>query len=122
MSDDDQTKCEPEIRREKEDVIKCAWLNNTLLNMVAQDEVNSIEIHVEIAVEVQGQKPLEFLPYTEPNEGELHPNDNAKHILELQEELRRSWARIEEQKKHIEDLQSELLVKDELIRAIQEKN
>jgi hypothetical protein len=51
-SDDDQTGCEPEIRREKEDVIKCAWLNNTLLDMVAQDEVNSTEIHVEIVVEV----------------------------------------------------------------------
>jgi hypothetical protein len=121
-SDDDQTGREPEIRREKKDVIKCAWLNNTLLDMVAQDEVNSTEIHVEIAMEVQGQEPLEFLPHTEANEDEPHPNDNAKHILELQEELRRAQARIEEQKKHIEDLQSELLVKDELIRAMQEKH
>jgi cell division protein FtsL len=56
------------------------------------------------------------------NEGEPHPNDNTKHILELQEELRRARARIEEQKKHIEDLQSELLVEDELIRAMQEKH
>jgi hypothetical protein len=117
-SDDEKTGCEPEIRRENEDVIKCAWLNNTLLDMVAQDKVNSTEIHVEIAVEVQGQEPLEFLPHTEVNEEEPHPNDNAKHILELQEELRRAQVRIEEQKKHIEDLQSELLVKDELIRAM----
>jgi hypothetical protein len=51
-SDDDQTGCEPEIRREKEDVIKCAWLNNTLLDMVAQDKINSTEIHVEITIEV----------------------------------------------------------------------
>jgi hypothetical protein len=122
LSDDDQTGCEPEIRREKEDVIKCAWLNNTLLDMVEQDEVNSTEIHVEIVVEVQGQEPLEFLLHTEANEEEPHPNDNAKHILELQEELRRARARIEEQNKHIEDLQSELLVKDELIRAMQEKH
>jgi hypothetical protein len=90
--------------------------------MVAQDEVNSIEIHVEIAVEVQGQEPLEFLPHAETIEEEPHPNDNAKHILELQEELRRARARIEEQKKHIVDLQSELLIKDELIRAMQEKH
>jgi hypothetical protein len=121
-SDDDQTGCEPEIRREKEDVIKCAWLNNILFDMLAQDEVNSTEIHVKIAVEVQGQKPLEFLPHTKANEEEPHPNDNAKHILELQEELCRARARIEEQKKHIEDLQSELLAKDELIRAMQEKH
>jgi hypothetical protein len=122
LSDDDQTGCEPEIRREKEDVIKCAWLNNTLLDMVAQDEVNSTEIHVEIVVEVQGQEPLEFLPHTEANEEEPHPNDNAKHILELEDELRRARVRIEEQKKHIEDLQSELLVKNELIRTMQEKH
>jgi hypothetical protein len=51
-SDDDQTWCELEIRREKEDAIKCAWLNNTLLDMVAQDKVNSTELHVDIAVEV----------------------------------------------------------------------
>jgi hypothetical protein len=51
-SDDDQTGYEPEIRREKEDAIKCAWLNNALLDMVAQDEINSTELHVEIAVEV----------------------------------------------------------------------
>jgi hypothetical protein len=65
---------------------------------------------------------LEFLPHTEAIEEEPHPNDNAKKILELQEELRRARARIEEQNKHIEDLQSELLVKDELIRAMQEKH
>jgi hypothetical protein len=121
-SDDDQTRCESQIRLEKEDVIKCAWLNNALLDMVAQDEVNSIEIHVEVAVEVQGQEPLEFLPHAEANKEEPHPNDNAKHILKLQEELCRARARIEEQKKHIEDLQSELLVKDELIKAMQEKH
>jgi hypothetical protein len=73
-SDDDQTGYEPEIRHEKEDIIKCAWLNNTLLDMVAQDEVHSTEIHVEIAVEVQGQEPLEFLPHTEVNEEEPHLN------------------------------------------------
>jgi hypothetical protein len=121
-SDDVLTGCEPEIRCEKGDVIKCAWLNNTLLDMVVQDEVKSTELHVEIAVEVQGQEPLEFLLHTEAIEEEPHPNDNAKHILELQEELCRARARIEEQNKHIEDLQSELLVKDELIRAMQEKH
>jgi hypothetical protein len=121
-SNDDLTGCEPEIKREKEDVIKCAWLNNTLLDMVAQDEVKSTQLHVEIAGDVQGQEPLEFLPHTEAIEEEPHPNDNAKHILERQEELRRAWARIEEQNKHIEDLQSELLVKDELIRRMQEKH
>jgi hypothetical protein len=61
---------------------------------------------------------LEFLPHVEAIEEEPHPNDNAEHIVELQEELRRTRARIEEQKKHIEDLQSELLVKDELIRTM----
>jgi hypothetical protein len=121
-SDDDQTECEPEIRHEKEDTIKYAWLNNTLLNMVVQDEVNGTELHVDIAVEVQGQDPLEFLPHTKAIEEEPHPNNNVEHILELQEELHRARTRIEEQKKHIEDLQSELLVKDELIKAMQEKH
>jgi hypothetical protein len=65
---------------------------------------------------------LEFLPHAEAIEKEPHPNDNAEHILELQEELRRARARIEEQKKHTEDLQNELLVKDELIIAMQEKH
>jgi hypothetical protein len=50
-SDDDQTGCEPKIRCEKEDAIKYAWLNNTLLDMVAQDKVNGTELHVDIAVE-----------------------------------------------------------------------
>jgi hypothetical protein len=54
-------------------------------------------------------------------EDEPHPSDNAKHILQLQEELGRARARIEEQTKHIEDLQSALLAKDELIRSLQEK-
>jgi hypothetical protein len=121
-SDDDQIGYEPEIRREKEDTIKCAWLNNTLLDMVVQDEVNGTKLHVDIAMEFQGQDPLEFLPHVEGIEEESHPNDNVEHFLELQEELRRARARIEEQKKHIEDLQSELLVKDELIRAMQEKH
>jgi hypothetical protein len=103
-SDDDKTGCEPEIRREKEDTIKCAWLNNTLLDMVVQDEVNGTELHVDITVEVQGQDPLEFLPHAKAIEEEPHPNDNVELILELQEELRRARARIEEQKKHIEDL------------------
>ena len=89
--------------------------------MVAQDEVNGTELHVDIAMEVQGQYPLEFLSYAEVIEEEPHPNDNAEHILELQEELCRR-VRIEERKKHIEDLQSELLVKDKLIRAMQEKH
>ena len=121
-SDDDQIGCELEIRCEKEDVIKYAWSNNILLDIVVQDEVNSTEIHVEIAMEVQEQEPLEFLLHIEANEEEQHPNNNAKHILELQEELCRVQARIKEQKKHIEALQSELLVKDELIRAMQEKH
>jgi hypothetical protein len=64
-SDDDQTGCEPEIKHEKEDAIKCVWLNNTLLDMVVQDEVNGMELHVDIAVEVQEQDPLEFLPHAE---------------------------------------------------------
>ena len=89
--------------------------------MVPQDKVNSTELHVDIPTEVQGQDPLEFLRHTEALEEEPHPNDNVKHILELQEELRRAQATIEEQKKHIEDLQSELLVKVGLIRAMQEK-
>jgi hypothetical protein len=90
--------------------------------MVVQDEVNGTKLHVDIAMEFQGQDPLEFLPHVEGIEEESHPNDNVEHFLELQEELRRARARIEEQKKHIEDLQSELLVKDELIRAMQEKH
>ena len=76
-SDDDLTGCEPKIRCEKEDIIKCAWLNNTLLDMVAQDEVKSMELHVEITVEVQGQEPLEFLLHTKVIKEEPHPNDNA---------------------------------------------
>jgi hypothetical protein len=95
-SDDDQIGCEPEIRREKEDAIKCAWLNNTLLDMVAQDANNSKGLHVDITLEVQGQDPLEFLPYTEAIEDEPHPNDNAEQILQLQEELHIARVRIEE--------------------------
>ena len=72
--------------------------------MVAQDKVNSIEFHVDITMEVQRQDPLEFLPHTEALEEEPHSNDIVEHILELQEELRRARATIEEQKKHIEDL------------------
>jgi hypothetical protein len=120
-SDDDQTGFEPEIRPEKEVTIKCAWPNKTLLGMVAQDQDNSMELQVDTIVEVQGQDSLEFPPLTEAIEDEPHPNDNAKHILQLQEELGIARARIEEQTKHIEDLQSELLAKDELIRSMQEK-
>jgi hypothetical protein len=43
-SDDDQTKCEPKVRREKEVRIKCVWLDKFLLNMVAQDLEHSIEL------------------------------------------------------------------------------
>jgi hypothetical protein len=95
-SDDDQIGCEPEIRREIEVAIKCAWLNKTLLAMVAQDQDNSTELQVDIAMEVQGQDPLEFLPLTEAIEDEPHPSDNTEHILQLQKELRRARARIEE--------------------------
>ena len=59
---------------------------------------------MDIAVEVQGQDPLESLPHSEAIEEEPHPNDNVEHILELQGELCRIRVRIEEQKKHIEDL------------------
>jgi hypothetical protein len=90
--------------------------------MVTQDEVNGTELYVGIVVEVQGQDPLEFLLHAGTIEEEPHPNNNAEHILRLQEELCRARVRIEEQKKHIEDLQNELLVKDELIRAMQEKH
>ena len=79
-------------------------MNKTLLDMVAQDKVNSIELHVDIPMEVQRHDPLEFLPCIEALEEEPHLNNNVEHILELQEELRRVWATIEEQKKHIEDL------------------
>ena len=105
-SDDDQTRYESEIRREKEGAIKSAWLNKALLNIVVQDKVNNTKLHVEITMEVQGQDPLEFLLHTEALEEEPHPNNNVKHILKFQEELRRTWKTIEEQKKHIEDLQS----------------
>jgi hypothetical protein len=37
-SDDDQTGCVLEVQREKESIIKCAWLNSILMDMVAQDE------------------------------------------------------------------------------------
>jgi hypothetical protein len=90
--------------------------------MVAHNEVNSTELHLDIAVDVQGQDPLEFLPLAEAIEDKPYPNDNVEHILQLQEELRRAKARIEEQRKHIVDLQSELLAKDKLIRAMQEKH
>jgi hypothetical protein len=53
-SDDDQIGCEPEIRLEKEVTIECAWLNKTLLEMVAQVQDNSMELQVDITVEVQG--------------------------------------------------------------------
>jgi predicted RNase H-like nuclease (RuvC/YqgF family) len=113
--------CKPEVKHEKEVTIKCAWLDKTLLDMVAQDQEHSIELQVDIAVEIQGQDPLEFPLPTEAIEEEPHPKDNAKHILQLQEELSKARARIEEQTKHIENLQSELLAKDELIRSLEEK-
>jgi chromosome segregation ATPase len=62
---------------------------------------------------------LEFLPPTEVIEEDSR--DNIKHILQLQEELDRARTRIEGQTKHIEDLQSELLAKEELIRSLKEK-
>jgi hypothetical protein len=96
FSDDDQTGCEPKIRCEKEVTNKCAWLNKTLLDMVAQDQDNSMELEVDITVEVQGQDPLEFPPLTEAIEDEPHPNNNDEYILQLQEELRRARVRIEE--------------------------
>jgi hypothetical protein len=49
---------------------------------------------VDIVVEVQGQDPLDFLPLIEAIEDEPHPNENAEHILQLQEELHRVRARI----------------------------
>jgi hypothetical protein len=120
-SDYDQTGCEPEVRCEKEVTIKCAWLDKTLLIMVVQDQEHNMELQVDITMEIQGQDPLEFPPPTEANEEEPHPKDNVEHILQLQEELDKASARIEEQTKHIEDLQSELLAKDELIRSLEEK-
>ena len=121
-SDDDQTGCESEIRREKEGTIKSAWLTKHLLDILEQDKVNSTELHVDITMEVQGQDPLEFLPHIEALEEEPHPNDNVEYNLKLEEELRRARATIEEQKKRIGDLESEVLVKDRLIRAMQGKD
>jgi hypothetical protein len=62
--------------------------------MVAQDQDNSTKLQVDIVVEVQGQDPLDFLPLIEAIEDEPHPNENAEHILQLQEELHRVRARI----------------------------
>ena len=62
---------------------------------------------------------MEFFPHIEALEEEPHPNDNVKHNLQLEEELRRARATIEELKKRVGDLESELLVKDRLIRAMQ---
>lgn len=119
-SDDDrQTGCEPEIRREKESQIKSAWLTKHMLDMVDQDEVNSTELHVDITMEVEGQDRLEILPHTEALEEERHPNDNVGRNFEVEEELRRAQATIEELKKRVGDLESELLVKERLIRAMQ---
>jgi hypothetical protein len=56
-SDDDQTRYEPEVRHEKEVIIKCAWLDKTLLDMVAQDQEHSMELQVDIAMEILGQVP-----------------------------------------------------------------
>ena len=63
--------------------------------MVAQDQDNSMELQVDIAVEVQGQDPLEFLPLIKVIEDEPNSNDNAEYILQLQEELHRAGAKIE---------------------------
>jgi hypothetical protein len=54
-SDDDQTGCAPEVQHEIESGIKCAWLNSTLMDMVAQDEAHKSDLHVDIATEIQGQ-------------------------------------------------------------------
>jgi hypothetical protein len=51
---------------------------------------------------------------------EPHSNNNAKYILELEEELGRARATTKEQTKLIEDLQSQLLAKDELISLLQQ--
>jgi hypothetical protein len=44
LSDDDQIGCESKVRREKEVTIKSTWLDKTLLDMVAQDQENSMEL------------------------------------------------------------------------------
>ena len=36
-SDDDQARCMPEVRREKEITIKYAWLDSILLDIVVQE-------------------------------------------------------------------------------------
>jgi hypothetical protein len=57
-SDDDQTGYTPEVRHEKESEIKCAWLNSTSMDMVAQDEEHKSDLQVDIAMEIQGQDLL----------------------------------------------------------------
>jgi hypothetical protein len=61
-SDDDQTGCAPEVRCEKESGIKCAWLNSTLMDMVAQDEEHKNELQVDIAKEIHGEDLLRNPP------------------------------------------------------------
>jgi hypothetical protein len=59
--------------------------------------------------------PIEFI-------GEQsHSRDNCAYILQLEEELDRARATIQEQTKHIVELQSQLKAKNELIRSLQDK-
>jgi hypothetical protein len=57
-SDDDQIGYVPEVRCQKKVTIKCTWLDNALLDMVVQDEEQSMELHVDIATEYQGEGPF----------------------------------------------------------------
>jgi hypothetical protein len=119
-SNDDQTGCVSKARHEKEVTIKCVWLDSTLLDMAAQDQEHNMELQVDIAMEIQGQDPFEYSPLTDVIQVEPHYQGNVKYILQLEEELCRIRATIEEQTQHIEDLQSQLLAIDELISLLQQ--
>ena len=80
-----------------------------------------MELQIDIAMVYQGQDPFEFPPPTEMIQEEPHSKDNVEYILRLKQELGRAKTSIEEQTKHIEDLQSELLVKDELISSLHQR-
>jgi hypothetical protein len=114
-SDDDQTRCLLEGRREKEIAIKCTWLDNTLLNMALQDQYQGRKLHEDIAMEYQEQDSFVFSPPTEVIQQEPHSQDNVEYILRLEEELGKTRATIEECTKYIENIQSQFLAKDELI-------
>jgi hypothetical protein len=86
--------------------------------MAVQDQEQSMELQVDIAMEYQGEDPLVSPPPIEVIQEEPRSKDDVEYMLQLEEKLDRTRAKIEEQTNHIEDLRIQLVAKDELINSL----